>query len=156
MSELLDPNRWRVIAVTLLTVSLCVLLHYEVLTGLTRLMRKLTINARARMLVMMPCVMVTHAAQIWIFGFAYAVLLRNPAHGAITATMIGAGERLDFFDYVYFSAMTFTTVGLGDLIPSGHIRLLAGMEGLTGLVFITWSASFAFLEMQRFWRADNI
>jgi hypothetical protein len=155
MLELMDPNRWQVIAATILTVSICVLLHYEVLTGLTRLMRRLTINARARMLVMMPCVMATHAAQIWVFALAYAVLLRNPAHGAITTT-IGATAELNLFDYVYFSAMVFTTVGIGDLVPSGHIRLLTGMEALTGLVFITWSASFAFLEMQRFWRADNI
>ena len=93
--------------------------------------------------------MLAHAVQIWIFGLTYWLLLRNPALGAIN------GSVNTLFDYVYFSAMVFTTVGFGDLVPSGHIRLVAGMEGLTGLVFITWSASFAFLEMQRFWRPSE-
>ena len=52
----------------------------------------------------------------------------------------------------YFSAMTFTTVGFGDVYPLVPVRFLAGTETLTGLVLVTWSASFTFLEMARFWR----
>jgi len=48
----------------------------------------------------------------------------------------------------------FTTLGFGDVIPYGAIRFMTGMEALTGLVLITWSASFAFIEMQRHWRLD--
>jgi len=99
------------------------------------------------MLVLIPCIMAAHAAEIWVFGITYAMLLRNPVYGAITGT-----AEVNLFDYVYFSGMVFSTVGFGDLVPVGHIRFLAGIEGLTGLVFITWSASFAFLEMQRFWK----
>ena len=43
-------------------------------------------------------------------------------------------------------------MGFGDIEPFGYIRFLAGIEALTGLLLITWSASFLFLEMQRFWR----
>ena len=52
----------------------------------------------------------------------------------------------------YFSAMTFTTVGFGVVYPLVPVRFLAGTEALTGLVLVTWSASFTFLEMARFWR----
>ena len=48
--------------------------------------------------------------------------------------------------------MSYTTVGFGDVSPVGSIRLLAGTCALTGFVMITWSASFLFLEMERFWR----
>jgi hypothetical protein len=34
------------------------------------------------------------------------------------------------------------------------VRFLAGMEALSGFVLITWSASFTFLEMQRYWDRD--
>lgn len=57
-----------------------------------------------------------------------------------------------FMDYVYYSAMVYTTVGFDDLIPSGTIRFLTSMEALSGFMFITWSASFTFLEIQRFWK----
>ncbi len=33
----------------------------------------------------------------------------------------------------------------------GAIRQIAGMESLTGLLLITWSALFAYLEMSRTW-----
>jgi len=42
-------------------------------------------------------------------------------------------------------------VGFGDLVPIGPIRMLTAAEGLTGLALVTWSASFTFLAMQRFW-----
>jgi hypothetical protein len=48
--------------------------------------------------------------------------------------------------------MCYTTVGFGDVSPVGPIRFLAGTSALTGFVMITWSASFTFLEMERFWR----
>ncbi len=35
---------------------------------------------------------------------------------------------------------------------AGPIRFIGGTMALTGLVLITWSASFTFLEMERFWR----
>jgi hypothetical protein len=55
---------------------------------------------------------------------------------------------------VSYSAIVYTTVGFGDIVPVGPIRFMAGMEGLTGLVMITWSASYAFLEMHRDWRVE--
>ena len=47
---------------------------------------------------------------------------------------------------------TALTVGFGDIVPTGPLRLLAGMEALTGFVLITWTASFLYLEMNRLWR----
>jgi hypothetical protein len=57
-----------------------------------------------------------------------------------------------FLDIVYLSAITFSTVGYGDMVPVGAVRFLCGTEALTGFILITWSASFLFLEMQEFWR----
>lgn len=54
-------------------------------------------------------------------------------------------------DYFYFSMATYTTLGIGDLHPSGVMRLVAGVESLNGLVFIGWSASFTYLTMEEFW-----
>jgi len=32
------------------------------------------------------------------------------------------------------------------------LDFLTGLETLTGLVLITWTASFMFIEMQKFWK----
>jgi hypothetical protein len=57
----------------------------------------------------------------------------------------------------YFSAETFTSLGYGDIRPSGPLRLLAGAEALNGLLLIGWSACFAYISMERFWErpGDN-
>ena len=55
-------------------------------------------------------------------------------------------------DHLYFSFTAFTTVGFGDIAPTGPLRLLAGMEAFTGFVPITWTASYLYLEMTRLWR----
>jgi len=56
---------------------------------------------------------------------------------------------------MYFSAETFTSLGFGDLVPVGSIRPLAGVEALNGLLLIGWSASYAYIAMERFWSAGG-
>jgi hypothetical protein len=92
-----------------------------------------------------------HVVEIWVFGITLWLLLKWPACGQVTSHAAAAGP-LGLFDSVYFSAMTYSTVGYGDVLPLGPVRLLAGTEGLIGLVLIGWSASFTYIEMERFWR----
>jgi hypothetical protein len=58
-------------------------------------------------------------------------------------------------DYLYFSYAAFTTVGFGDIVATGPMRLLAGMEALTGFVLITWTASYLYIEMSRTWGVND-
>ena len=46
---------------------------------------------------------------------------------------------------------TYTTLGIGDLHPTGATRLIASVDSLNGLVLIGWSASFTYLTMEEFW-----
>jgi len=135
-----------VVAVTASVVCFCVLLHYEGLSLLSRGLFHFEGRRRRRVLFAIFGVLCAHIVEIWIFGIAYAMLLRSPEFGMAHGLVGGV------LDHVYVSAMTFTTVGSPDTYVTGPIRFLAGTEALTGLVLITWSASFTFLEMERFWR----
>ena|SRR6185436_18403834 len=138
-----------VVAATLAAVALSVLTHYEGLYFTSRRLARLAgVPRRAKVLYGISAVLVLHVVEIWIFGVTTWVLLRWPEFGALGP----AAQHL--FDAIYFSAVTFTTVGYGDLAPVGPIRFLAGTEALTGFVLLTWSASFTYLEMERFWRAS--
>jgi len=89
---------------------------------------------------------VAHVIEVWIFGLAYWALDFWPNLGRVD----GEFEE-GVLDFVYFSVTNYTTVGFGDMVPTGPMRILCGSEALVGLVLITWSASMAFLEMQRDW-----
>ena len=134
-----------VVVATAAAVCLCVILHYEVLSLLSRRLAQREGQQRRRVLFAILGVLSVHIAEIWVFGLCYTALLAIPG--------IGNGDLGGVLDHIYISAMTFTTVGVGDAYAiRGPIRFLAGTEALTGLVLVTWSASFTYLEMARFWR----
>jgi voltage-gated potassium channel Kch len=49
----------------------------------------------------------------------------------------------------YFSAVTYATIGYGDVVPPENWRLLASMEGLTGILMCAWSGGFFFATVAR-------
>ncbi len=88
-----------------------------------------------------------HVVEIWLFGVLSWLLGNLEGGGTIT------GQSLSGLpDYVYFSAVTYTTLGYGEVYPVGPMRFIFGTEALIGFMLITWSASVTFLQMQRFWR----
>ena len=125
--------------------GICVLIHYEALHFLHR---RALVPGRHRWLILGSVLgaLVAHVIEIYIFGGGYWVAVELLEHGWLVP------EPRDAFDYVYFSAMVYTTVGFGDLVPDGPIRMIASTEALLGLSLITWSASFSYLQMQRIWR----
>jgi hypothetical protein len=135
---------------TALTVGACVLVHYEGLSFLSRRLARMTSYARRRVLLGIFGVLVLHVAEIWLFGLVlFALGWATPLAGSIHGILSGS-----ILDHVYFSAMTYSTVGFGDVIPTGPLRFISGTEALTGFVLITWSASFSYLEMVRYWKRD--
>ena len=154
----MDYADWRanavVLGATIITVALSVLVHYEGLNFLSRRFHESpeppdSAPTRRHVLYGIFSVLGLHVVEIWIFGIAYALLYR-----VISAGFVVGAHSQQFFDYIYFSASVFTTVGFGDLAPVGPMRLMAGMEALTGLVLITWSASFTYFQMGRYWRSE--
>ena len=135
-------------AATVAAVALSVMLHYEGLLWLAgRFVGAVGRIGRRSVLKVIFGLLLLHVTEIWVFGLACWGLLRFDTGSSIAGTHV-----VGLLDAVYLSAITFTTVGFGDLSPVGPIRFLAGTEALTGLMLITWSASFTYLEMTRHWR----
>lgn len=140
-----------VVIATLIAVSLAVLVHYEGLIYLSQHLRRTHGLQRIKVLYTILSVIALHVAEIWIFGAILWLLVQWPDCGHIGTGTNLAGQ-MGLLDAIYFSATTFTTLGYGDLAPVGPIRFLSGTAALTGLVLISWSASFTYLEMERCWR----
>ena len=151
MSALGDPASWLIVLCTAAVIALVIGLHYEVLRACIQYLPSVSHRRRRRVVILIFVILLTHAIEIWLFAFAYYFLLQFELFGSIA----GSVEIATLIDHAYFSGMVYTTVDFGDLVPHGAIRFMAGMEALTGLVMITWSASFTFLEMQRDWPATR-
>lgn len=132
--------------IIIVTVAVVVLLHYECLYWLTVLMPKLRIRYRFRLVLGVFGALFAHVMEMLIFGYAYFMMHQAEGMGYLEGRFV-----ISQADCIYFSFSTYTTLGYGDIEPFGGIRYLAGIESLSGLLLITWTASFLFIEMQRYW-----
>ncbi|MFY0646602.1 MAG: two pore domain potassium channel family protein [Sulfitobacter geojensis] len=109
------------------------------------------------------------SSLVFVFHFSYCGVcirrgIRQPANAVLISLLFiplivvsfgsvyrlfGLEDAVDRFDYVYFSAVTFTTLGYGDITPSGASRIVALVEALlgylvtpiiTGQILWQWSA----------------
>ena len=55
---------------------------------------------------------------------------------------------------LYFSAVTYTTTGYGDLVLPQEWRLVGAIEALTGILMCGWSTGFFFAVVSRMFRAE--
>ena len=123
--------------------------HFVALMGLHRFNIHHRRDDRSRFGLTIVAILLIHMAEI----FAYAL-----AHLGVHRMGLGdfGGEAMNGFqDYMYFSIVSYTTLGIGDIFPKGGIRLLAGVEALNGLLLVAWSASFTYFDMERMRQAES-
>jgi len=114
-------------------VVVCVLVH---LIGLTMTLRLLRFGHRGlRRPDAMPApvllgaslgVFGVHTIEIWLYALLYRAVDLF-AH---------------FEEALYFSTVTYATIGYGDLTLSHQWRLLGAIEGATGVIMLGWSTAF--------------
>ena len=125
-------------ALALVMLALTTAVHYEALEFLAR-----TANARSlsrhRVIGLLTALVGLHLAEVALYAFAY--VLGADVFGLGTLRGSSGKAWLDFF---YFAAETYSTLGYGDLVPVGALRLVASVEALNGLLLIAWSGAFLF------------
>ena len=84
-------------------------------------------------------VFVLHITEILVWPGAYQVLLPLDELGS-------------FEQAVYFSFVTFTTLGYGDITLSEGWRVLSGIEALNGILLVGWTTAMIFSVVQAIWR----
>ncbi len=137
-------------ACCIILLVLTTIVHYEILRKLTACLAGLQMPARAKLIVVIFATFTAHAVEMLLYAIAFYVLARYLAAGTL-----GDAGRSSLALSLYFSAETYTSLGYGDVVPSGELRLLAGTEALNGLLLIGWSASYTYIAMERFWREDG-
>src|SRR3954466_5943944 len=123
----------RVIVLICLTVAVTtVVVHQEGLTAIARLARRVEgRHSRAMVLGVIFGILGLHLLEIGIYSAAYDAA----ADLFHLGRLVGDVEGTDL-EYFYFSAETFTTLGFGDIVPEGPMRLLASFEPLNGLILV--------------------
>lgn len=135
-----------------IAVTISIEMHFLGLRWLAWAVQHRVPRLRRPMFVVLGVIFVLHLAEVLVFAALIALIEVAGFGGLAGATYGGAGW---FVDHFYFSIAAYTTLGLGDIVPHGAIRMVTGIEALAGLVLVTWSASFTYLMMERLW-ADRL
>lgn len=129
---------------SLLLIISCVLFHYEALRLIGGTAASVTQHRRA-VLVVIFGVVAAHLVEILVYALAMYL-----GHRLGLGALVGEAKPRPA-QYFYLSAETFTTLGLGDIYPTGDLRLIASIEPLIGMLLIGWSGSYTYLAVQRYW-----
>jgi hypothetical protein len=74
-----------------------------------------------------------HTLEIWSYAALYSVL----------------GETRTFEEALYFSTVTFASLGYGDIVLSPRWRLLSAIEAANGVILFAWSTAFLLTVTRR-------
>ena len=124
--------------------ALCVIIHAGGVTWALRRLRETAIprgfwrSTRLFVLVALWIVLL-HVVEISLWAIVYVW------NGAIP----------DLPSAIYFSAVTYTTTGYGDIVLPPEWRLDAGMEALTGILMCGWSTGFFFAIVSRLYGSPS-
>lgn len=121
--------------------------HLAALHWLSRPAAALPMAPTLRVLLIVLAMFAVHLVEIALYALAYWWGTSVADFGGLRG--LPTENALDYF---YYSAVTFTSLGIGDVFPLGHLRFLSGIEALNGLLLIAWSGSFIFMDMSRLWQ----
>lgn len=71
------------------------------------------------------------------------------------STYVFIGAIAHFEEALYFSIVTFTTLGYGDIVLSEGNRLLASLEAANGIIIFGWSTAIIMAVVQRLYFKSN-
>jgi len=92
----------------------------------TRIFRKLAIMPLTLLLAATIGILAIHTVEIWLYAILYLQL----------------GAFSHFEQALYFSTVTYATIGYGDLVMQHQWRILGAIEGAAGIIMLGWSTAF--------------
>ncbi|MGV3555463.1 MAG: potassium channel family protein [Croceibacterium sp.] len=119
-------------------IALCVLIHGIGLFTLRRTLlghdpvsrfahiKPLSLRGTGFTLLVVLTIILIHFVEIWLFAFLYDLLRALPT----------------FQDALYFSTISYSTIGYNDASIAENWRMIAALEGMLGVILLGWSTAF--------------
>ena len=129
----------------MLLVAVCVMVHGFGLFSLSRAIRSeasverlkriapLSLRGSMFTFSIVIALIALHGIEIWFYASAYLIV----------------GALPDLEEALYFSTISYSTVGFSDALVSTDWRLLAAFESILGVILLGWSTAFFFRMLSR-------
>jgi len=137
--------------ISLTIVFFTTIMFYEILGVVMKIITRRIMTPRKLLLVLISGILLAHLISILLYGIVYWVLVQLehcPALQGVDAEQIGA--------YLYYSATSYSSLGIGDVYATGILRVITSFEVINGLTLIAWSATFTYFAVQKMWEANGL
>lgn len=139
-----------VLVISFVVSAIACFIHYEILHGLHRQLLKISKRSHHyKLSTILVGISIAHFLEIIVYAIGFYASSQFGLGGLEGAV----GAAANFEDYLYFSVVSYSTLGIGEIYPVGHLRLLTGVEAVVGLMLIAWSATFFYAHMEKRWNA---
>lgn len=132
-------------SLSLLLILVCSAMFYEVLAHVWVNLPRLEGRPRLQILLTILATFLAHTVAVWAFGLTYYVLDKHFGFGTLAGNI-----SHEMLEYVYFSSVSYSSLGLGDVYPTEGLQLLVGVEAILGLILIGWSVTFTYLVTEKY------
>jgi len=126
-------------------------IFYEILSFVMRLITQKNMTPRILLSFLWAGILIAHTMSVFLYALVYwylvAIFEYPPLEGI---------DVQGFFSYLYYSAATYASLGLGDIYPRGMLRLISSIEVVNGLTLISWSAMFTYFSVQKMWEVHGL
>ncbi len=136
--------------VSIIMIIITVSIHYTILRAVSFFLTTYCRPKESMVFLAICGVFLAHLLEISAYAGAFYWLSQVTDAGNLVGAIQG-----DFMSYFYYSIVMYTSLGIGDVFPVDHLRIISGIETLNGLVLIGWSTSFTFLIMRSFWPLEE-
>lgn len=143
-----EPMLLQMLVGTLLIIA-CVITHAVCLEGLLKRIKEQApkwdlkyprLGDIVMMIVVVLGLFMAHTIEAWIWAIFYWLV----------------GETASLSEAVYFSTVTFTTLGFGDVILTNTWRLTSSLQAVSGILLFGWSTAFLVNIRAIFWRKQGL
>lgn len=135
------------VGTSIVLMAVSILVHYAAMRVTLRWLAGHDFGRHWGVLVGMGIVMAAQVLTICLYALVYEQIQAMPQMGQLEGEIEGG-----WLDYFYFSIMSYTTLGVGDIHPTGALRVISGLQALNGFALIGWTASFAYALMREGWK----
>lgn len=122
----------------------CTALFYEIMAHVWVILPRLK-GIRSQILLTVSSTFFAHTLVVWIFGAAFFIMDVYFHFGDLK----GADEN-SFMQYVYFSGVSYSSLGFGNIDATGGLQLITVVESILGLTFIGWSVAFTYVVTEKY------
>lgn len=141
----------QILIIAFLTMLVATGFFYECMCLLLRFTSNFKFSPRSLLYTLMTGIFLAHGLTITLYAMIYWMLVHWFGYEQLSGLV-----NNHYLSYLYYSATTYSSLGVGDVFSAGGLRFITGLQAINGLILIAWSATITYFSIQKMWKKHDV